>query len=101
MLDSELTHREVSWIAGREPTAERERSRCYEAIRLGKCAAAAGELAPPLPGPPAFHHAQRDDSKAGKERLSRLVLTRPESPNGLLDVDRARAGRITCAAERQ
>jgi hypothetical protein len=101
VLEGEIAHRKILRIAGREPTAKRECRRCYEAVRLSKCAAASGELAPPLSGLPAFHSAQRDDSNAGKERASLRVLARPESPNGLLDVDGARVRRVARTTERE
>lgn len=101
VLEGELAHRKVFRVAGREPAAKRECRRRYEAVRLSKCAAAPGELAPPLSGLPPFHSAQRDDSKAGKKGASLRVLARPESPNRLLDVDRARVRRVARTTERE
>src|SRR5438093_13082511 len=89
VLEGELAHREVFRVAGREPAAERECRRCYEAVCLSKCAAATGELAAPLPGLPAFHSTSGHDSKAINERASLRVLARTEPPNRFLHVDRA------------
>ena len=101
VLEGELVHRKVFRVAGREATAKRECRSCYEAVRLRKCAPASGEHAPPLSGLPAFNGAQRDDSKPDKERASLRVLARPESPDGLLDVDRTRIRRVARTTKRE
>src|SRR5438132_6358708 len=101
VLEGELVHRKVFRVAGREATAKRECRSCHEAVRLRKRAAASGEHTPPLSGLPAFHNAERDDSKAGKERTSLRVLARSESANGLLDIDRAGVRRVAGTTERE
>lgn len=101
VLDVEFAHREISWVTGCEPAAERERRRRDETVRLRQRAAASGELAPPLSRLPAFGGSKRRDSKAGKERASLPVLARPQPSNRLLDVDRTRVWRVPRIAERQ
>jgi hypothetical protein len=99
VLYRKLLQRKVFRIAGREPPAERERRGGNETVRLGKRAAAPGELAPPLSRLPAFLRTQGGDSQSGKERLGSLILARLEATNSLLHIDGRRIWRITRTAK--
>lgn len=101
MLDSDLWHREVLWIPGREPATKRHRRGCHEAVGLRECAAASCELAPPFSGLPTFFSTERGEAKPGEERTSRPVLARPEPPNSLLDIDCADIRRVIRVTECQ
>ena len=100
MLDGELAHRKIPRVAGREPTAERERCGRDEAVCLGERTAASRELAAPFAGLPALRHTERNGSQPLEERTSRSMLARLESPYRLLDVDRTHVGRVVRIAER-
>jgi hypothetical protein len=101
VLDGDLAHREISWIARRKSAAYRECGCCYEAVRLGERPATSGEIPPPLAGLPTFQGPQRNNAEPGEQRASLANLARSESPNRLLHVDRARVRRVAAPSERQ
>lgn len=90
MLDLDLGHREVSWVAGRD-LRTRDVSRCgNKAIGLDERDAAQAEAPSPCSRAPRFVGAEREHLKAFEEGVRAISLVGVQPTNDFFDVYRGR-----------
>lgn len=95
MLDLDLLHRKVPWIARSENRGEPVRRCRDQAVGLRQCQSTRSEEPPPFTGLPALFPPERSDTETVEEMLGRSELGRTQPSKDLFDIDRGRAGHVS------
>lgn len=99
MLNFQLGHREIPWVAGGKRHPDRDGGSRDQAIGLGQRHARRGVIAPPIAGSDALEPADRGDAQTIEEPDRGMAFGHAQTPMDLLDTDCRRKWDIPVATK--
>ena len=99
MVHTELGHREMLGVAGRQARLHPDCSCGNQAIRLSECDSGSGKITTPHTGPPAIRQTKWSNAEALDQVPCQLHFVATQSAEYLFYVDRTRPCLITALAK--